>query len=66
MKSIDLRTIGYRISQNDASAPRELYDHYNNSFYQLAIVIVQSSEMAEEIVEDVFIEAWKMRAHMRH
>ena len=60
--SIDLRDIGYRIAQNDHSALKSLYDHYNNTFYQLALAIVHSAELAEEIVEDVFIQVWKKRS----
>ncbi len=62
--SIDLRDIGCRIAQNDHSALKSLYDHYNNTFYQLALAIVHSVELAEEIVEDVFIQVWKKRSRI--
>jgi RNA polymerase sigma-70 factor (ECF subfamily) len=62
--SIDLRNIGYRIAQNDHSALKALYDHFSNSFYQLALAIVHSAELAEEIVEDVFIQVWKKRSRI--
>ncbi len=62
--SIDLRDIGYRIAQNDHSALKSLYDHYNNTFYQLALAIVHSAELAEEIVEDVFIRVWEKRVRI--
>lgn len=62
--SIDLRDIGYRIAQNDHSALKVLYDHFSNSFYHLALAIIHSAELAEEIVEDVFIQVWKKRARI--
>jgi RNA polymerase sigma factor (sigma-70 family) len=64
MISIDLRDIGSRIARNDHSALKALYDHYSNPFFHLAMAIVHSAEMAEEIVEDVFIQVWKNRARI--
>ena len=61
---VHLDDIGKRISQNDHSALKALYDHYANGFYQLALAIVHSAELAEEIVEDVFISIWKNRARI--
>lgn len=62
--NVDLRNIGCRIALNDHSALRELYDHFGDQLYQLALAIVHTPEMAEEIVEDVFIAVWKNRARM--
>jgi len=62
--SIDLQNIRSRIAENDHLALKELYDHYSNAFFQLANAIVNSRELAEEIVEDVFIEVWKKRARI--
>jgi len=64
MIRVDLHKIGDRIAQNDHFALKELYDLCANSFFQLALAIVHSSEMAEEIVEDVFIQVWKNRARI--
>ncbi len=64
MTPVDLKDIAYRIAGNDHSALKRLYDHYNDSFYQLAFAIVHSAEMAEEIVEDVFIQVWKKRSRI--
>jgi RNA polymerase sigma-70 factor (family 1) len=64
MSSFDLKDIAGRIGDNDHSALKCLYDHYQVSFYQLAFAIVHSAEMAEEIVEDVFIQVWKKRAQL--
>lgn len=62
--SIDLNDISYRIARDDHSALRALYDHYSNTFCQLACAIVRSKELAEEIVEDVFIQVWKKRTRI--
>lgn len=62
--STDLKDISYRIAANDHTALKELYDHFGKQFYQLALAIVQSVEMAEEIVEDVFIAVWKHRSRL--
>lgn len=64
MSMFDLKDIARRISADDHSALRSLYDHYQTSFYQLAFAIVHSAEMAEEIVEDVFIQVWKKRVQL--
>jgi len=62
--SFDLKDIAYRIAHDDHWALRQLYDHYSNPFYQLAYAIVHSREMAEEIVEDVFIQVWRHRTRI--
>jgi len=64
MITIDLKDIGGRIARNDHLALKALYDHYSNPFFQLAMAIVHSAEMAEEIVEDVFIQVWKNRTRI--
>lgn len=62
--NLDLNDIKYRLSLDDHSALKALYDQFANSFFQLALAIVHSSETAEEIVEDVFIEVWKKRVRV--
>ncbi|MEP7259279.1 MAG: RNA polymerase sigma-70 factor [Flavitalea sp.] len=62
--NIDLVDIRYRIAENDHTALKALYDHYSTAFFQLAHAIVNSREMAEEIVEDVFIQVWKKRTRI--
>lgn len=62
---IDLHDISFRLAKDDHTALRELYNHFGKQFYELALAIVQSVEMAEEIVEDVFIAVWKNRATIK-
>jgi RNA polymerase sigma-70 factor (ECF subfamily) len=64
MTPVDLKDIAYRIAGNDHSALKWLYDQYNASFYHLAFAIVHSAELAEEIVEDVFIQVWRKRTRI--
>jgi RNA polymerase sigma-70 factor (family 1) len=48
----------------DQMALKVLYDRFSNKLFQLAFAIVRSKEMAEEVVEDVFIKVWKKRAQL--
>ncbi len=61
---IDLLYIQDRIAESDTSALKELYDHFGSGLLQLAFAIIRSKEMAEEIVEDVFIKVWEKRAKL--
>ena len=60
----NLLEIQNRIADNDQAALKMLFDHYSDSFFQLAYAIVRSKEMAEEIVEDVFIRVWEKRSRI--
>lgn len=57
----ELRAIQNRIADGDQRALKALYDHYSNKLLQLAYAIVRSKEVAEEVVEDVFIQVWRRR-----
>jgi RNA polymerase sigma-70 factor (ECF subfamily) len=48
----------------DQMALKVLYDRFSNKLFQLAFAIVRSKEMAEEVVEDVFIKVWKKRTQL--
>ena len=53
-----------RLSMGDEIALKELYTSFSSKLFQLAFAIVRSKEMAEEVVEDVFIKVWKKRVQM--
>ncbi|HSZ34479.1 MAG TPA: RNA polymerase sigma-70 factor [Puia sp.] len=53
-----------RLSSGDEIALKELYISFSSKLFQLAFAIVRSKEMAEEVVEDVFIKVWKKRVQM--
>ncbi len=57
----DIPEMQSRIYSGDTQAFKELYDSFSAPLLQLALTIVQSREMAEEIVADVFIAVWKKR-----
>jgi len=48
-----------RLERGDASAIADLYDHYGRIVYSLALRIVGDERDAEEIVQDVFADAWR-------
>jgi len=49
------------INGNDKKAFRRLYERYQEDMYRLALRKVQSEEVAEEIVQDVFVALWEKR-----
>ena len=40
---------------------RELFAHYQNKLYSVALRVTRSSTLSEEIVEDVFLKIWLKR-----
>lgn len=47
--------------KNDVNGLKRLYDKYYVSLYMLAIKYIGKKEVAEEIVQDVFIQLWEKR-----
>jgi len=50
------------IVQSDESAFAQLFDHYRNKIYTVALKLTHSTTVAEEIVEDVFLKIWLRRS----
>jgi RNA polymerase sigma-70 factor (ECF subfamily) len=50
------------IGQSDENAFAQLFDHYRNKIYSVALKLTHSTTVAEEIVEDVFLKIWLRRA----
>jgi RNA polymerase sigma-70 factor (family 1) len=50
------------IAQGDESAFAQLFDHYRNKIYTVALKLTHSTTVAEEIVEDVFLKIWLRRS----
>src|SRR6185312_1172403 len=50
-----------QISLGDQSSFRQLYHHFYKKLLQFAFVLTRNKEVAEELVEDVFIKFWKNR-----
>ncbi|HVY73734.1 MAG TPA: RNA polymerase sigma-70 factor [Puia sp.] len=55
----DIRDIQHRLGLNDPAALRQLYGIFSDRLFQFAHALLKSREMAEEVVEDVFIQVWK-------
>ena len=49
---------------NDETAFREFYKEHVFKLFQFAFAFVQSKELAEEIVNDVFLKLWQKRSKL--
>jgi len=56
-----LTKLQQRISLQDEAAFTELYQLFGKKLIQFAISLVRSKEVAEELVEDVFVSLWANR-----
>ncbi|MEO8109056.1 MAG: RNA polymerase sigma-70 factor [Ginsengibacter sp.] len=64
MKKLTITQINelqFRLSNDDQNALKELFGHYSKRLFHFAYSIIHSRELAEEIVEDVFIQVWQKR-----
>ncbi|WP_349318654.1 RNA polymerase sigma-70 factor [Chitinophaga sp. MM2321] len=50
-----------RIQRDDQTAFQQLYESFFYQLYQFAYSYVQSKEIAEEVVHDVFLRLWQQR-----
>lgn len=53
------RTIIALLAKGDRSAIDLAYKHYGNAIYGIIIRVVKSKEVAEEVLQDVFVKIWK-------
>lgn len=60
----DLAAIQKRIGLNDEQALAELCRLLHHKLEQFAVTLVRSRELAEEIVEDVFVKLWYNRQNI--
>lgn len=51
-----------RISEGDEIAFREIYDLYKERFYAAGLKMTRSQDIAEEIVQEVFVSLWMRRS----
>ena len=58
---IQLRELQIRIAREDETAFTQLYLHFGKKLILFAVSLVRSKEIAEELVEDVFVKLWANR-----
>lgn len=51
----------FLISQGDEKAFEQMFNHYRDKIYSVALTLTHSTTVAEEIVEDVFLKIWLRR-----
>ena len=49
------------ISNGDEIAFTELFERYSDNLYSVALAYIKSPEIAEELVQDVFVKLWQKR-----
>lgn len=54
----DEKALLAKIASGDERAFRKLFDLYNERFYAIALKMTRSDEVAEDIVQDVFMNLW--------
>jgi RNA polymerase sigma-70 factor, ECF subfamily len=52
-----------QVARAQSAALGELYDRYGRMVFSLAFRITGSSETAEEITQDVFVQVWRFAEH---
>lgn len=62
--SVPLRELQLRIANSDESAFTQLYLHFGKRLIHFAVSLVRSREVAEELVEDVFVKLWAGRSQV--
>ncbi len=48
-----------RLQQQDQGAISALYDAYSGALYGVVLRIVQTNELAEQVIQDTFLKAWR-------
>lgn len=64
MRSVSLYNITLlleQVSQDNEAAFRKIFDHYKDPFYAAAFKMTRAADIAEEIVQEVFVLIWVKR-----
>ncbi len=62
--TVQLSELQTRIANNDETAFTQLYLHFGKKLIHFSVSLVRSKEIAEELVEDVFVKLWANRSHI--
>jgi RNA polymerase sigma-70 factor (family 1) len=62
--TVQLRELQTRIAKDDETAFTQLYLHFGKKLIHFSVSLVRSKEIAEELVEDVFVKLWANRNHI--
>ncbi len=54
-----------RIAQRDAQALRQLYDASSSKLYAVAMRVVSNTEHAEDVLQDAYLNIWRIAADYR-
>ena len=57
----DQKELLKQVAEGEESAFRKLFDLYKERFYAVALKMTRSDEVAEDIVQDVFMNIWSKR-----
>lgn len=60
---IEEKELVYRLKAKDRSALEYVYDHYSGALYGAIFRIIRKEEIAEEVLQDVFLKIWDKIAH---
>lgn len=59
-----LKELQLRVARGDENAFTQLYLHFGKKLILFGVSLVRSKEIAEELVEDVFVKLWANRNHI--
>jgi RNA polymerase sigma factor (sigma-70 family) len=60
-----LITLIDRVAQRDAQALRQLYDATSSKLYAVAMRVVSNKEYAEDVLQDAYLNIWRIAADYR-
>lgn len=61
-KTIGEKELIEKLCNRDRSAFDYLYDHYSGALYSIVLRIVRNEDVAEEVLQDVFLKIWDRMA----
>lgn len=62
--TVQLKELQTKIAKDDETAFTQLYLHFSKKLIHFSGSLVRSKEIAEELVEDVFVKLWANRSHI--